>query len=74
MICKEIHPPYDRAKLSKALDGAAESFYLRNGDAYYKSIDIDVYNGKVINIYHKLVIDDGMTDLSSFCPFTEINI
>lgn len=41
LITREKHLPYDRPKLSKALDAKAEDLYLRNQD-FFKCADITV--------------------------------
>lgn len=38
LICKENHLPYDRPKLSKAMDSAADKLYLRSHDFYKVNI------------------------------------
>jgi NAD(P)H-nitrite reductase large subunit len=34
LVCKEPHVPYDRPKLTKAMDQSAEKLALRNMDFY----------------------------------------
>ncbi|CAK8671079.1 unnamed protein product [Clavelina lepadiformis] len=44
LVSKERHPPYDRPKLSKALDVSPSSAYLRPGQDYYEKIGIELRN------------------------------
>nr|XP_039267040.1 apoptosis-inducing factor 3-like [Styela clava] len=42
IVCKEPHPPYDRAKLSKAPDAIPQDVYLRGDLKYYDDIKVDL--------------------------------
>ncbi|KAL5017385.1 hypothetical protein ScPMuIL_006974 [Solemya velum] len=45
IVTKENHLPYDRPKLSKAMDSKAEALALRDAD-FYKSADIQIHKNK----------------------------
>nr|CAB3220714.1 apoptosis-inducing factor 3-like [Phallusia mammillata] len=44
LLSKDRHPPYDRPKLSKALNIEPDKAYLRGNADYYKSIGIELHN------------------------------
>lgn len=51
IICEERHPPYDRAKLSKAPDASPQDIYLRGNLEYYAKIKVELnLNTKAISI------------------------
>lgn len=56
IINKENHQPYDRAKLSKALDTEPEKIYLRKDDDFYTKINVDILKGTVSSASNLIII------------------